>query len=444
MKRLCKKIILLCVLLIALIIFSACSGNKEVEKKASADNNKTESQAPQTNFNNLAGSVFRIQTYSGQRILEKGQGFLVKENLIVAPFSLFKQADKAVLTSLNGEGGSLEVTKFINYDRISNLIILQADSVNKNPLVFHTDTALLRFKTVVAGEKYNNSLPLYGGVCMGEKIVFGEKLLTVTNTIQTVNIGTPVFLSNGNVLGMGTAMDIDYERSYFAIPASSITSLLKKGGSVKSLSTIGNPDAKRNASVKNISLETEYGSISIRLFNEIPEYRDNFIKLANEGYYDNLLIHRVIRDFGIQTGAADTRNAKSDDIVGWKGPGYTIPAHIVKGLYHKRGAIGSPRLRDDTNQDKRSDGSQFYIVTGRKYLDNELDDIEKENGIKFSAEQREVYKNIGGAPHLDGLYTIFGEVTSGLEIADRISLFPVQGDFRPIKDIRLKKVRITF
>lgn len=444
MERFSRKIYLLCIWLITLSLFSACSGTKEEEKKVTANDDKTESQAPQTNFNNLTGSVFKIQTYSGQRILEKGQGFLVKENLIVAPFSLFRQADRAVLTSIDGEGGSFEATKFINYDRISNLIILQVDSINKKPLVLHTDTAVLRFKTVVAGEKYNNSLPLYGGVCQGEKIVFGEKLLSVSNTIQTVNIGTPVFLSNGNVLGMGTAMDVDYERSYFAIPASAIVSLLKKGGSVKSLSAIGNPDAKRNASVKNILLETDYGNISIKLYNEIPEYRDNFIKLANEGYYDNLLIHRVIRDFGIQTGAADTRNAKPDDIVGWKGPGYTIPAHIVKGLFHKRGAIGSPRLRDDTNQDKRSDGSQFYIVTGRKYLDNELDEIEKENGIKFTAEQREIYKTIGGAPHLDGLYTIFGEVTSGLEIADRISLFPVQGDFRPIKDIRLKKVRITF
>ncbi len=444
MKKLSKKNNLLFVLLIMLFLFSACSGNKEEEKKATDSDNKTEGQATQTNFTNLAGSVFRIQTFNGQRILEKGQGFLIKENLIVAPFSLFKQADKAVLTPLNGEGNSFEVTKFINYDRISNLIILHVDSLNKKPLVLHTDTALLRYKTVVAGEKYNNSLPLYGGVCQGEKVVFGEKLLSVSNTIQTVNIGTPVFLSNGNVLGMGTTMDVDYERSYFAIPVFAIISLLEKGGSVKSLSTIGNPDAKRNASVKNIILETDYGNISIRLYNEIPEYRDNFIRLANEGYYDNLLIHRVIRDFGIQTGAADTRNAKPDDIVGWKGPGYTIPAHIVKGLYHKRGAIGSPRLRDDTNQDKRSDGSQFYIVTGRKYLDNELDDIEKENGIKFSAEQREIYKTIGGAPHLDGLYTIFGEVTSGLDIADRISLFPVQGDFRPVKDIRLKKVKILF
>ncbi len=441
-----KGRIQLIVLSLIIFLFSSCSGGKDVKDKESQQKQEvvTTPQAPQTNFTALTASVFKIQTYNGTRILENGQGFLVGENIIAAPFSLFKQADRGILTPLNGEGPSFEVMKFISFDRISNVILLKAGSINANPLKFHTDSVKLKLKTIVVGEKYNNSLPLYTGGSLSEKIVYGEKLITISNTIQTVNIGTPVFLSNGYILGMGTAMDVDYERTYFAIPAETIIEQMKKGGSPKPISAIGNPDAKRNASIKSITLETEFGNIGIRLFNEVPEYRDNFIKLAQEGYYDNLLIHRVIRDFGIQTGAADTRNAKSDDIVGWKGPGYTIPAHIVKGLYHKRGVIGSPRLRDDTNKDKRSDGSQFYIVTGRKYLENELDEIEKDNGIKFTAEQREVYKTIGGSPHLDGQYTVFGEVNYGLDIADRISLFPVQGDFRPTKDIRLKKVKIVF
>ena len=125
----------------------------------------------------------------------------------------------------------------------------------------------------------------------------------------------------------------------------------------------------------------------------MPLYRDNFLKLVREHYYDSLLWHRVIAKFVIQTGAADTRHAEPDDMVGWKGPGYTLPANINPKYFHRRGMVGVPRLPDRQNRFKRSDGSQFYIVVGRTYSDKELDDIEKENHIKFSPEQRHVYKN---------------------------------------------------
>ncbi|NQU84261.1 MAG: peptidylprolyl isomerase [Mariniphaga sp.] len=184
------------------------------------------------------------------------------------------------------------------------------------------------------------------------------------------------------------------------------------------------------------------GNISIRLFNETPAYRDNFIKLAREGYFDSLLVHRVIRGFGIQSGAADTRYATKDDIVGWKGPGYTIPAHIVLKYFHKRGMIGSPRKPDTKNSKRRSDGSQFYIVSGRLYNDAELDDLEEDNDYKFSEEQRRIYKTIGGAPHIDGTYTVFGEVTSGMAIVDHISNVDVVREFRPVEDIRVKRITI--
>jgi peptidyl-prolyl cis-trans isomerase A (cyclophilin A) len=423
----------------------ACSSQSA--KKNAGETSPSEGQnkgvAEQVNFTDLSNSVFKIQTYNGTRLLETGQCFVVKKGVLVAPFSLFEQADKAVLTPIGG-GKSFETNKFLCYDRISNLILIQCDTLSAKPLNLYFNSNVNGLKTILIGEKQNNTLPLFSGASLQEKIVFGEKLVSISNSILTVNIGTPVFLSNGYVLGLGTAIDLNYERAFFAIPAQTINALLSKNEQPKPFSTIGNPNAQRNSAIKKIILETDYGNITIRLFNETPAYRDNFVKLAEEGYFDSLLIHRVIRDFGIQTGAADTRNAKSDDMVGWKGPGYTIPAHVVPGLYHKRGAIGSPRKPDSANKEKRSDGSQFYIVTGRKYLDDELSEIEKENKIKFTPEQRQVYKTVGGSPHIDGSYTVFGEVVSGLEIADRITLLPIQTDFRPVQDIRLKQVKIVY
>jgi len=150
----------------------------------------------------------------------------------------------------------------------------------------------------------------------------------------------------------------------------------------------------------------------------------------------------VIKNFGIQTGAADTRSAGKGDIVGYKGPGYTIPSHIVPGLFHKRGMIGSPRKPDTKNRRRRSDGSQFYIVSGRKYFDKELNEIEEDNDYTFTPEQRRVYKTVGGAPHLDGTYTIFGEVVSGMDVVDAIEQVETDREWRPVEDIRLKNIRI--
>jgi cyclophilin family peptidyl-prolyl cis-trans isomerase len=246
---------------------------------------------------------------------------------------------------------------------------------------------------------------------------------------------------------LGFAEVVDFETQHMAIPAEFIASMLKnKAASPQKLENLrtetSQATSEANSKIKGLLIETDLGNLQVRLFDETPEYRDNFIRLVRENFYDSLLVHRVIKGFGIQSGAADTRYANADDVVGWKGPGYTLPAHIVPQFFHKRGMIGSPRKPDRGNSKRRSDGSQYYIVTGRTYSDRELDDIEKENGHQFSAAQRQVYKTVGGAPHLDGTYTLFGEVTSGLNIADQISLVKTDKDFRPEKDIRVRKITI--
>lgn len=433
----------LLILLVSMLLHACSGGSEKNENQAVTAVQNAEISSSTNQFTELAGAIYNIQTYDGQRVLEKGKGFLVNATTLVAPFSLFDGATRAVIIPING-GTPEEILHFYAYDRINNLILLALDASMQNPLKLYGGNKKKGVKTIVVNERQNKVQPLATGSCLDERVVEGRRLLSISNMVGNVSNGTPVFVSNGSVLGMGIAIDLNYQKSYFAIPAEEILSLLNRKSQARPLSSIGQANTSKNAAISKIVLHTEFGGIQIRLYNETPSYRDNFVKLTEEGFYDSLLIHRVIRDFGIQTGAADTRHALHDDIVGWKGPGYTLPAHIIPALYHKRGAIGSPRKPDDKNKQRRSDGSQFYIVTGRKYTDDELKTIEEENGIVFTEAQRTYYKTVGGAPHLDGSYTVFGEVISGIEVADRISLLPVKGDFRPIADIRLKKVEIVY
>lgn len=426
------------------LLFFACSPGEKQKDETLKETSNQVAQKPKSAFSGLNESIFVIQTFDGDRILEKGKCFLITKNTLVAPFSLFQRgATRAEISPLNG-GNKVVVKNFYNYDRINNLILLNVDSLDSKPLRLYGGSKKMGIKTTVIGKKQNNTQLLYSGSYLQEQVIEGRKLYNVSNVISKRNWGSPIFVSNGTILGMGISQEVMYEMKYFAVPVDEILLLLNKRKDAKPIQDIGTPNAERNSKIKRITLITDFGDIDIKLYNETSAYRDNFVKLAEEGFYDSLLIHRVISDFGIQTGAADTRHAKHDDIVGWKGPGYTVPAHIIPRLYHKRGAIGSPRKPDDKNKQRRSDGSQFYIVTGRKYFDDELDEFEEKNGIKFTQEQREYYKNIGGSPHLDGTYTVFGEVVSGLDVADRISRMPVKGDFRPISDIRLKRVIINY
>ena len=161
-----------------------------------------------------------------------------------------------------------------------------------------------------------------------------------------------------------------------------------------------------------VVIKTNYGTIKAKLYNDTPLHRDNFIKLVNEGWYNNSPFHRIIKNFMIQGG-------QNDD--GRLDPGYKVPAEIKSNQFHKKGALCAARQPDQVNPKKASSGSQFYIVQGQKYDDQTLDMYENRMGKVIGAKQRQAYKTVGGTPHLDGDYTVFGEVIEGMDVVDKIA-----------------------
>ena len=161
-----------------------------------------------------------------------------------------------------------------------------------------------------------------------------------------------------------------------------------------------------------VLIKTNYGNITVMLYNDTPLHRDNFIKLVNEGWYNGSPFHRVIKDFMIQGG----QNAD-----GRLDPNYKIPAEIKSNHFHKKGALAAARQADQVNPQKMSSGSQFYIVQGQVWNETQLNMFESRYGKVFNAKQRQTYQSIGGTPHLDGDYTVFGEVVEGLDVVDRIA-----------------------
>ncbi len=183
-------------------------------------------------------------------------------------------------------------------------------------------------------------------------------------------------------------------------------------------------------------IETDYGNMKVKLYDETPLHKANFIKLAKEGFYNDLLFHRVINGFMIQGGDPDSKDAPPTKRLGGGGPGYTINAEI--GKYHFKGALSAARQGDAVNPEKKSSGSQFYIVQGKPVDDKMLDMMEKQKGIKYSIEDRKRYKEVGGTPFLDNEYTVFGEVIEGLDVIDKIGKVQTAPGDRPVKDVKMK------
>ena len=200
-----------------------------------------------------------------------------------------------------------------------------------------------------------------------------------------------------------------------------------------------------------VTLNTNFGSMHLVLYDQTPKHKENFIKLVNQKFYDSLLFHRIIENFMIQGGDPNSRKASADQPLGNGDVGYTIPAEFVPILFHKKGALSAAR---DNNPEKASSGCQFYVVQGRRWddagLQKQVDRIQSMKGRLPTDEQKQVYKTLGGTPHLDGNYTVFGEVIDGLAVVDSIAKQPRDPLDRPLKDIRMtmtgdwvKKKKIT-
>jgi peptidyl-prolyl cis-trans isomerase B (cyclophilin B) len=190
-------------------------------------------------------------------------------------------------------------------------------------------------------------------------------------------------------------------------------------------------------------IETSMGNMKCILYGETPMHTDNFVELVNNGYYNGLLFHRVINNFMIQTGDSNSRNARKGSVLGYGGVNYTVPAEFHPDLYHKKGVLAAARQGDKVNPDRRSSGAQFYIVQGKKISDAEMDAMEAGGShIPFTQDQRKTYRNIGGTPHLDYGYTVFGEVIEGVGIIDKIASVPVDGRNRPVEDVRITRITL--
>ncbi|HQV84464.1 MAG: peptidylprolyl isomerase [Chitinophagaceae bacterium] len=194
---------------------------------------------------------------------------------------------------------------------------------------------------------------------------------------------------------------------------------------------------------RDVLLQTNYGDITIRLSDSTPLHRDNFLKLTKTHFYDSVLFHRVIKNFMIQGGDPDSKNAAAGKPLGNGGPAYRIPAEFRQTLFHRKGVIAAAR---DNNPEKASSGSQFYITQGRIFTDAGLDSVETYRlKRKIPANHREVYKTAGGVPHLDQNYTVFGEVVKGLDVVDKIADVKTSKGAdkdRPIENVTIIKAKL--
>lgn len=404
------------------LIASGC-GNK------SGDTDKAATPAQRNYYVQDAATQMRIVTYDAMGdSIGQCMATYVAGDIVAAPLSLIRGAHSAKAATLTAPD-QYPIYGYTAFD-------------------FRTDLVLLR-----VGKRRSDISPICPEPTVGSDTLFGitanhddkifKKRVSADNAPATdIEPGAAIFDNAGRVRQIVGA---DGKR----IQGADIDSLrirqTARHASVYDLRLQTGREYISYTKVAGFKVRTSMGDFFIKLYDDVPQYRDNFIKLVSDGYYDSLLVHRVLPSFLIQTGAADSKYAKPGDMVGWQGPGYTLPNIEKQNHFHKRGAVASSKLPRDRNPENKCDGGQFYVVSGRTFTDKELDKIAQEEHITFSDEQRKTYKTVGGAPHLDGEFVVFGEVTQGMDVVDRISRVELGGDKgdRPVKDIRVWSITLV-
>jgi peptidyl-prolyl cis-trans isomerase B (cyclophilin B) len=201
--------------------------------------------------------------------------------------------------------------------------------------------------------------------------------------------------------------------------------------------TTKTPETENTSKTAFVKIETDLGTMIAKLYNQTPLHKENFLKLVKDHFYDGLLFHRVIKDFMIQGGDPDSRNAQQGALLGEGGLKYTIPAEFDTALFHQKGALAMAREGDDINPQTASSSTQFYIVEGKPVTDEQMDAWEKRFNITIPESHRKIYRAKGGAPFLDMNYTVFGQVIDGLDVIDKIASVPKDVNNRPLTDIKM-------
>lgn len=368
-------------------------------------------------------SMVRIMTFDQfNQKLSDGYGVYVEPDIVVTSLSWLRGAFRAKMMPIDSRATD-QVFGYVAVDADADLVALRVAKRSEN---------VVPIDSIVSNVAYSLNY-------VDKKTLKTAYAIDSLSTLSPAGAyGLPLFSSNGSLCGVSVL-------SGKVSDCTKVSKLLK--GHNESHSAIFDLRLKSNrkyihhSKVAGCRIVTDAGDIEMSLSDQTPAYRDNFIRLVSDGFYDSLLVHRVLPKFLIQMGAADSKYAKADDVVGWQGPGYTLPMDIKPHLFHSRGAIAASKMPADRNPKNRSDGSQFFIIAGRRFEPAELDQLERDKHIKFTSEQRQIFTTVGGAPYLDGDYTVFAKVTNGMNVVDRISQMAVNGD-RPIKDIRIKRIEL--
>lgn len=416
--------------LVSIFAFSGCA-----ERSGQEDDN--DGRTYQDNIKTMV----EIKTYDNNNFEEeKGYGFYVAPDVVVTNLDWLKGGYRARITTISSDK-TRKVEGYTAYDLDRDLVALkvsgnQEEYLKVDSAINHPDS--LYTLRASSGKLYTQK---------GKAGAFQDMdSLSYWSAPSNMDPGKPAFNFDHNFMGIVQKLQTDDSREKAVLPAKWINDLLAQQSddpsSIYGLRLKSNKVYISHEKVEGIRIETTMGDIMIKLYDETPKFRDNFIKLTSDDFYDSLLIHRVVDDFLIQTGAADSKNAEEGEELGYEGPGYKLPTNIQPSLYHKRGAVSVPKLPEENNPRNKSDGSQFFIVSGHQFTNEQLDKIEEEEGTEFSEEQRQTYTTEGGAPELDGEYSVIGEVISGMDVVDRIASVETDRNERPLNDIMIKDIEI--